>query len=92
MVGLCMTIFAIWTNTGLYRLETINALPPNLVYKSASATAEELVPCLRAQGCEFIIALTHMREPNDIKLAQETPEGLIDLILGGHDHITIMRL
>ena len=27
-----------------------------------------------------------MREPNDIKLAQKTPEGLIDLILGGHDH------
>ena len=69
------------------RLETINALPPNLIYKSASATAEELVPGLREQGCEIIIALTHMREPNDIKLAQKTTEGLIDLILGGHDHM-----
>jgi 2',3'-cyclic-nucleotide 2'-phosphodiesterase (5'-nucleotidase family) len=27
-----------------------------------------------------------MREPNDIKLAEKTPAGLIDLILGGHDH------
>ena len=27
-----------------------------------------------------------MREPNDLKLAQNTPPGLIDLILGGHDH------
>ena len=27
-----------------------------------------------------------MREPNDLKLAQKTPSGLIDLILGGHDH------
>ena len=27
-----------------------------------------------------------MREPNDLKLAQKTPPGLIDLILGGHDH------
>ncbi len=27
-----------------------------------------------------------MREPNDIKLAEKTPPGLIDLILGGHDH------
>lgn len=27
-----------------------------------------------------------MREPNDIKLAQNTSDGLIDLILGGHDH------
>src|SRR6266516_2214676 len=68
------------------RLETINALPPNLIYKSASATAEEIVPSLRQQGCEIVIALTHMREHNDIKLAQKTSEGLLDLILGGHDH------
>jgi hypothetical protein len=27
-----------------------------------------------------------MREPNDIKLAQKTSDGLIELILGGHDH------
>jgi 5'-nucleotidase, C-terminal domain len=27
-----------------------------------------------------------MREPNDIKLAEKTPPGLIDIILGGHDH------
>lgn len=27
-----------------------------------------------------------MREPNDNKLAEKTPAGLIDLILGGHDH------
>lgn len=33
-----------------------------------------------------MIALTHMREPNDMKLAENTPAGLIDLILGGHDH------
>ena len=34
----------------------------------------------------MIVALTHMREPNDIKLAEKTSEGLIDLVLGGHDH------
>jgi 5'-nucleotidase len=68
------------------RLVTINSLPPNLIYKSATATAEELIPGLRAQGCELIIALTHMREPNDLKLAEKTTKGLIDLILGGHDH------
>ena len=68
------------------RLATVNALPPNLIYKSASATAEELVPKLRQQGCELIIALTHQREPNDNKLAEKTSPGLIDLILGGHDH------
>lgn len=31
-----------------------------------------------------MIALTHMRIPNDLNLANEVDE--IDLILGGHDH------
>ncbi|KAI9847569.1 MAG: hypothetical protein M1837_002143 [Sclerophora amabilis] len=67
-------------------LDTINSLPPGLIYKSATATAIELVPLLREQGAEMIVAVTHMREPNDVKLATKTPPGLIDLILGGHDH------
>ncbi|KAL8911397.1 MAG: hypothetical protein Q9171_003444 [Xanthocarpia ochracea] len=67
-------------------LDTINSLPPNLIYKSASETAKALVPSLRAQGADIIIALTHAREPSDVKLAEKTPLGLIDLILGGHDH------
>lgn len=36
------------------------------------------------QGCELIIALTHMRLPNDKRLAENVPG--IDIILGGHDH------
>lgn len=67
-------------------LDTINSLPP-IQYVSASKTAEELVPGLRAQGAQIIIALTHQREPNDIKLANNTSKGLIDIILGGHDHM-----
>ncbi|EHA18312.1 hypothetical protein ASPNIDRAFT_128775, partial [Aspergillus niger ATCC 1015] len=67
-------------------LGTINALPPNLVYKSAYKTALELVPRLREQGAELIVAVTHQREPNDYKLAQKLPPGMIDIILGGHDH------
>jgi len=39
----------------------------------------------REHDCDLIIALTHMRVPNDRKLAAAVPE--IDLILGGHDHI-----
>ncbi|KAK8071447.1 hypothetical protein PG997_011650 [Apiospora hydei] len=66
-------------------LETINSLPPNLIYKSASETAKELVPQLRAEGADIVIAITHMREPNDNKLAEQT-DGIIDIILGGHDH------
>ncbi|KAH7025879.1 flagellar associated protein [Microdochium trichocladiopsis] len=66
-------------------LGTINSLPPDIIYKSASETAKELVPKLRAGGAEIIIAVTHMREPNDNKLAEKT-DGIIDIILGGHDH------
>jgi 5'-nucleotidase len=66
-------------------LSTINSLPPNIIYKSASETAKELVPQLRAEGAEMVIAVTHMREPNDNKLAENT-DGLFDIILGGHDH------
>jgi 5'-nucleotidase len=40
--------------------------------------------------CDLIIALTHMRMPNDRILASSVPE--IDLILGGHDHMTIAEM
>ena len=67
-------------------LDTINSLPPNLIYKSAYKTAEELVPGLREQGAEIIIVVAHQREPNDNKVAKMIRPGLVDLILGGHDH------
>lgn len=46
----------------------------------------QLVPDLRARGAEIVIALCHQREIHDKKLAEKTPRGLIDIILGGHDH------
>ncbi|KAI5287312.1 hypothetical protein KEM55_000025, partial [Ascosphaera atra] len=69
-----------------YRLDTVNVLPPNIEFLDAVETAEKLVPLLREQGADLIVALTHQREPNDIRLAKETSPGLIDIILGGHDH------
>ncbi|KAK5076589.1 hypothetical protein LTR64_005932 [Lithohypha guttulata] len=67
-------------------LDTINSLPPNLIYKSAHKTTEELVPGLRKQGAEIVIVVAHQREPNDNKVARMVPKGLVDIILGGHDH------
>lgn len=67
-------------------LEAVNALPPNLMYRDSVDVAKELVPSLRAQGAEIIIALAHQREFHDNRLARDTPTGLIDIILGGHDH------
>ncbi|KAK3986826.1 Metallo-dependent phosphatase-like protein [Cladorrhinum sp. PSN332] len=69
-------------------LDTINSLPPDLIYRSASEVARELVPKLREEeGVDVVIALTHQREPNDNKLAENlgAVSGL-DLVLGGHDH------
>ena len=37
-----------------------------------------------SQGCDLLVALTHMRMPNDIRLAEEVPD--FHLILAGHDH------
>jgi 2',3'-cyclic-nucleotide 2'-phosphodiesterase (5'-nucleotidase family) len=67
-------------------LGTINSLPPNLDYHSASTTARELSPQLRNAGADIIIAVTHQREPNDIKLAENVGSSIISLVLGGHDH------
>ena len=46
----------------------------------------EMTRMLKAapHNCDLVIALTHMRCPDDRKLAENVPE--IDLILGGHDH------
>ncbi|KAK9326134.1 Metallo-dependent phosphatase-like protein [Lipomyces orientalis] len=68
-------------------LETINSLPQDLLYKPYVNVAMDIAPRLRQEEhCDLVIALTHMREPNDIKLAHAVPEGTFDLILGGHDH------
>ena len=42
----------------------------------------------KEHGCDVVIALTHMRVPNDKKLSEEC-NGL-DLILGGHDHFSVV--
>ncbi|KAJ5308580.1 hypothetical protein PENANT_c044G01168 [Penicillium antarcticum] len=67
-------------------LSTINALPPDLIYKSASETARILAKQLREQGADLVVAVTHQREPNDHKLANNLSPDSVDIILGGHDH------
>mmetsp|Transcript_18657 Transcript_18657/g.18328 ORF Transcript_18657/g.18328 Transcript_18657/m.18328 type:complete len:389 (-) Transcript_18657:38-1204(-) len=56
------------------------------VYEDFIKSANKWCPKLREQGCELIIALTHMRMPNDKKLASKVPD--LDIILGGHDHMS----
>ncbi|KAI8062232.1 Metallo-dependent phosphatase-like protein [Gongronella butleri] len=68
---------------------TIPSFPSDLIYHDFVTVGKELATLLRdPQGphkCDLVIALTHMRVPNDVKLAQECIDD-IDLVLGGHDH------
>lgn len=67
-------------------LETLPTIDPNEVtYIDYVEAGTKLVTQLRKECCDIIIALTHMRTPNDVKLAANCSG--IDLILGGHDHV-----
>eukprot|EP00111_Clytia_hemisphaerica_P020632 TCONS_00060812-protein len=67
-------------------LVTLSALDADdIEYTDFIDSGRALATSLREEeGCEYIIALTHMRVPNDTRLL-EADIG-IDLILGGHDH------
>nr|XP_054748733.1 snake venom 5'-nucleotidase-like [Lytechinus pictus] len=56
----------------------------NVTYLDYVERGQKLGTELKEQGADYVIAITHMRLPNDIRLASET--SAIDLILAGHDH------
>ncbi|CRL06860.1 CLUMA_CG019615, isoform A [Clunio marinus] len=67
-------------------LETIPTIDPNEVtFIDYIEAGNRLANDLIKEGCDVIIALTHMRTPNDLNLATHCPK--LDLILGGHDHV-----
>ena len=66
----------------LVTLATIE--PEQVEFEDFCACARRLSRVLRERGAEIVVALTHMRVPNDERLARECPE--VDVILGGHDH------
>lgn len=72
-------------------LSTLDKIDPDdLIYVDFCKTAERLSLFLRQHhSCDFIIALTHMRVPDDFVLAENVSG--VDLILGGHDHILSKR-
>ena len=69
----------------------ITEIPASIMgYVDFIETAKRLCKYFKeVENCDVIIALTHMRTPNDVILANEVPE--IDLILGGHDHVLEMK-
>lgn len=67
-------------------LDTLPTIDPNEVtYIDYVEAGNRLADDLEKEGCDVIIALTHMRTPNDLNLAQHCPK--LNLILGGHDHV-----
>lgn len=57
----------------------------DVVFTDYVVEGRRLARLLRqAHRVDYVIALTHMRLPNDMRLAEQVAE--IDLILGGHDH------
>lgn len=56
----------------------------DVTYLDFRKEGARLCKLLRSEGCDFVIALTHMRMPNDRLLRESVPD--IDLIAGGHDH------
>ncbi|XP_041926794.1 5'-nucleotidase-like isoform X2 [Alosa sapidissima] len=80
--GLRIGIMGLVEEEWLDTLGTIDKV--NIDFIDYVVTADRLSKELRESGAELVIALTHMRWSNDIRLATEA-KGL-DLILGGHDH------
>ncbi|KAI9597622.1 Metallo-dependent phosphatase-like protein [Syncephalis fuscata] len=71
-------------------LQTISDLPPTVEYRDYVEIGKKLANHLRsAEGgqCDIVIALTHMRLPNDQVCARELDKE-VDLVLGGHDHFS----
>ena len=78
-VGLVGLVEREWLDT----IATINS--DQVEYEDYVTSGNRLAAQLKAEGCDCVIALTHMRTPNDIRLAENVED--IDLILGGHDHV-----
>jgi len=75
---------------GLIEEEWITTLTmdtDNLEYTDFVSAGRKLAQELRAEGAQLVIALTHMRTPNDVKLAKAVPE--INIVMGGHDHFDL---
>lgn len=65
-------------------LTTASKNVKGVVFSDAIRVAQELVPRMRREGADIIVALTHLGLSHDQELARSV-EG-IDVIVGGHSH------
>ena len=69
--------------------KTLSSVDPNeVIFEQPIDYIERRVPELIEEHGPFdiIVGATHMRMPNNIAVAKEANGGLLDIILGGHDH------
>jgi 5'-nucleotidase len=69
--------------------ERISNPGPGVEFLSPFKTAEKLVPEIRANGADVIVALTHLTMGQDKELARSAQ---IDVIIGGHEHNLLQSL
>lgn len=62
---------------------------PDVEFLDVCETAQRIVPLMRAQGAQIIIALTHLTMKEDKAVARCAP---IDVIIGGHEHTLLESL
>lgn len=69
-------------------------LPPCYVESPVNAARQTARHLRQVENCDIVIAITHMRLTEDLKVSEATAvhdDCHIDLLLGGHDHETVCR-
>ncbi|KAL4147397.1 hypothetical protein PRNP1_011153 [Phytophthora ramorum] len=59
----------------------------SVVFDDERPHARRCIEELKAQGADAVVALTHFKVADDVRLAMQAPG--INLILGGHDHFPV---
>jgi 5'-nucleotidase len=76
---------------GVLTPETKNASKPgpDVEFRDPCETAKQVVPQIRAQGAQVVVAVTHLTMNQDKALARCAP---IDVTIGGHEHSLLQSL
>lgn len=80
--NVCGTVVGIF---GMVTVETVTSSSPGTTwFGDPVAVARAIVPTLRRNGAQRLIALTHLRVGDDEQMLRAVPE--VDLVIGGHEH------
>jgi 2',3'-cyclic-nucleotide 2'-phosphodiesterase (5'-nucleotidase family) len=85
LAGMRIGIFALTVP-----LEPVTCSRETIQFEDPFAVTEKMIPRLKAQQVDLIIALTHLRINDDRRLAELYPD--IDFIVGGHDHEAMVEV